>query len=227
MSYTRTQVRGLIRQRCGIENTTAQVDSEINDHINDATAYAHDFYIGTYGDKYAIENTSVTTSSGTSSYTIAAADFYQPVAVMLVYEDEWLPLYPLGRAGRGRQTTAQPWGPGLTPQYSITRQLDGTYDILFDPPPDAAETIKIDYHPVAPTYTSDSDSVTIPHVDLVVVEACRRVKDKEDRDPSTFIAERDAIQKRIEDWVGSIDDGIPDRTQVPMRRPRRLRDRLF
>lgn len=227
MSYTRAQVRDLIRQRCGIEYTTAQTDSELNNRINEAAVYTHEFNLGVYGENYAIGSTTVTTASGTSSYAISPSDFMSPLAVRLVFDDRSYPLLSFSVSDIISTTSGTAWGAGSLPKYNVFRQLDGTFYINFDPTPDGVYTVYITYHVAAPEYTSDSDSVTIPNVDLLVVEACRRVKMKEQRDPSEFIAERAAIQKRVEDWVGAIDDGQPARTQTPRYRYRNYRDRVF
>lgn len=228
MAYTRGQVRDLVRQRCAIENTTAQVDAELNNHINDAVAYVHDFLIGTLGEHYSISATTVTTVAGTDAYTITPTDFYRSVGVRVPFNERSIPIPRLSITSQVRHVNGQSWGPGSLPRYTLITQADGTNTIAFDPPPDAVHVVTIDYHPKAPVYTSDANVVNVPYSDLVVIEACIRVKVKEDRDPSYFLAERAAIQKRIEDWVGSLDMGEPATTQLPRHLHRGRRDdRLF
>lgn len=220
MAYTRAQVRTLIRQRCDIENTTAQVDSEINNHINDAAAYTHDFLIGTLGQRYAVATNTFPTVAGTSEYnlTSSTADFYRLLGFRLGFDDESYPLDSFSDLDAVLKTSSQSWGPGYLPRYRLQQDSLGVYKVTFDPPPDAVHTITVRYHTTPPTYSSDSTSVAIPNVDLLIADACIRVKMKEERDASLFINERAAIQKRIEDWIGSLDNGNVLQTIVVPRR---------
>ena len=231
MAYTRAQVATLIRQRCDIENTTAQVDSEISNHIQDAANYVHDFLIGTYKDKYAVGTDFFVTVPGQALYTPSnvIGDLYIPLSVRLQFDGESFPLDTFSDLDRVTRTAGTSWGAGYMPQYRFQRSIDNDYDIIFDPPPDAAHTVTLRYHTTAPEYTLDNDPVNIPHTDLLIAEACIRVKTKEERDASLFINERAAIQKRIEDWVGNVDNGNTMQTIVVPRRRQSgsRRGRLF
>ena len=220
MPYTRAQVRTLIQQRCDIENTTAQVATELNNHINDAAAYTHDFLIGVYGEKYAVATDGFLTSSGVSDYnlTTSTPDFYRLLGFRVAFDDESFPLDAYSDLDRVLRTTATSWGPGYLPQYTIRQGADGVYGVTFDPPPDAVHTVTVRYHTTAPSYATDMASVAIPHPDLLIADACIRVKTKEERDASRFLEERALIQKRIEDWVGSLDNANVGQTLVVPRR---------
>ena len=220
MAYTRAQVATLIRQRCDIENTTAQVASEINNHIQDAANYVHDFLIGVYGPSYAVGTDSFATIAGQAAYTPSntIGDLYIPLSVRLEFDDESIPLDAFSDLDRVTRASGQSWGPGYLPQYRFQRSIDNDYDVVFDPPPDAVHTVTLRYHTTPPEYTLDNDPVNLPHVDLLIAEACIRVKTKEERDASLFLGERAAIQKRIEDWVGKVDNGNVMQTLVIPRR---------
>lgn len=218
MAYTRQQVRDLVKRRCDMENTTAQTNAEINDHINDAAAYVHDFLISTWGARYSRKTHVVATIANTRAYALTAVtDFYKPIRTSLVLDDTGYPLAPYSPEDRVSHQTAMSWGPGNLPQYDIRQDADGTFTLEFDPIPDAIHSVAILYHPTAPVYTSDSDSVNIPHVDLLVVEAARRVMFKNQRPTNEYVEDRAMIQKRIEDWAGSVDMG---NTWVTMIAPR-------
>ncbi len=212
MAYTIAQLTTLIRRRCDIENSTQQVDAEILQHINDAAAYVHDFLISVWGENYAVAFGSLSTVAGTSTYSLASlTDFYLPFAVKVTVDNF---SYPIGSFSLIRTVTrsqSESWGPGYLPRYSIIVDSDGTSNIIFDPAPDAVVPVTIAYNKSAPTYIS-SDTVDIPFPDLLVMEACIRVKDKEERDATRFMQERILIQKRIEDWIGTRDMGEPKMT---------------
>jgi hypothetical protein len=110
------------------------------------------------------------------------------------------------------RTQSESWGPGYLPRYNISVNPTGSAFIIFDPLPDAVVPITVFYHQTAPVYTLSTDVVNMPFVDLLVMEACIRVKDKEERDATRFMQERQLIQKRIEDWIGTRDMGEPKMT---------------
>ncbi len=228
MAYTRAQVRDLVRQRCDLENTTAQVDTELNSHINDAAKYVHDFLISAYGEQYAVFDDIFSTIAGVSEYGVGeisspaiAATFYRPVAFKLRVDGISYPLGSYDLAGATSYAnssgagTSVAWGSGYLPRYHISQNASDLWVLRFDPPPDTVHTVEVYYHPTAPQYTADSGAggvVQLPHVDLLIVEAAIRVKTKEERDASSLKEERALIQKRIEDWTSPIDLANPPQT---------------
>jgi hypothetical protein len=230
MAYTRLQVRDKVKQKCNIENTTAQTNSEINDHINEAAAYVHDFLIGVWGEQYARSDATFNTSANTASYLlgISVPDFYKPVRVSLVIDDISYPLERYSEKDNVNSILAESWGPWNLPRYTIILGSDSSYGILFTPTPDATNRIDLVYHTTPPVYTADTDSVSIPHADLLIMQAAINVKFKDERAVAELVAERALIQKRIEDWVGSVDNANVDRTLIiPQRTYRLPYGRLF
>lgn len=67
MAYRRVQLKNIIRQRCDLENTTFETETELDQHINDAAAVLHDLLISCAGENYAIATTTVTTAAGTKT----------------------------------------------------------------------------------------------------------------------------------------------------------------
>jgi hypothetical protein len=213
VAYTRLQVRNQIKQRCNLENTSAQQNSEIDTHINDAASYTHDFLIGAWGERYSRQATVFPTVAGTALYTLAATNFYKPIRVVATFDNVLYPLKPYSIMEKIVSMTPRSWDPRWLPEYALNiAAADGTNKIEFYPFPDTVYVVAIEFHPTAPTYSLDADLIKIPHVDLLVMEACIRVKDKDERESSRFMQERALIQKRIEDWVGSADLGNVDGT---------------
>lgn len=236
MVYTLAQIRTLVKRRCDIENSSAQVDSELTQHVNDAAAYVHDFLIATLGEQYAAESTVFTVLANTDSIASPASPspfaglFYRPFALRISFDDIEYPLSTFTVMDHVQTTVAGSWGPGYLPQYRYVQGgLDGSIKIFVSPPPDRDTDLTLHFHPPAPVYTADADEVWLPYPDLLVIEACIRVKDKEERDSSRFMGEREMIKKRIEDWVGSIDQGNPPGTLLAPRGQRASwrRQRLF
>lgn len=236
MSYTRAQIRDLIKQRCDIEGTTAQQDAEINNHINDAAAYTHDFLIATMGESYAYSTYPLTTTANTAFITVVDPllinpDFYRPVRVGVVLDSIEYPLASYSDSDIIADQVSASWGPGYLPRYKWVFGGSGLIRLWFSPKPDASNiVVNIGFHTNPPVYGSDANVVYLPFPDLLIIEACIRIKDKDQRDSSRFMQERQLIQKRIEDWAGTLDRGNPWVTQVARSRFSRAvwrRDRIF
>lgn len=230
MAYTRAQVRDLVRQRCDLENTTAQQDTELNNHINDAVVYVHDFLIATLGSRYGAKIANLTATANFDEVSLSAVtDYYSLISLKLVFDDLRLPLSTYNLETDITTSTARAWGPGDLPRYSVQISPSSDPIIRIDPKPASNQTLQLTYHITAPVYTDDGNTVAIPFVDLLVMEACIRVKDKEERDASRFMQERELIKKRIEDWAAQ-DRMTPPVTQYMPRAghtPWRPRGRIF
>lgn len=203
---TRAEVRTLIRRRCDLENTTDQVDAEIDIHINDSARVLHDLLIAIAGPIYNRVKGSFTTVAGTAAYALASIpDFYKPIRVSIPYNGRDYPLGSYSEEGDIKETLSSPWAPGCWPRYCLAFDKDSTLGIEFDKPADMVRTVNLAYHSLAPTYATDGANVTIPFVDYLVMEACVRVKDKEERERSHFERERESIKERITNWGATFD----------------------
>jgi hypothetical protein len=211
--YSRAKLKQIIRQRCDLENTVFESELELENHINDSAAVLHDLLISAAETSYAVERASFATTAGSSTYTIAASNFYRLVRIGWTIDDLEYPLSSYEEADIIFQSSSSnSWGPGCLPRYELSLSSDSVWRVRFDPPPDTVTTISLVYHTAPPEYTDDSDTVSIPFADYLVVEACIRIKDKEDRDTTRLERERAMIQKRIEDWGATFDRANPHRT---------------
>lgn len=216
MAYTVAQVMDLIRKRCTLENTTHQVNTEILSHINEAARQAHDFYIATFGEHYDVLSVTLPTVAGQGGYDIpvnpvsGTLDFLYLSNVKLLHDSEYWPLEPFSNYDQILQTQSMPWAATDRPKYLYRKSSTG-HTIIFDPPPDSVYQVRIEYHPEAPVY-AEGDTINLPYPELLITIACILVKLKERQDGSFFVAERQMIEKRIEDRVSSLDTGAPART---------------
>jgi hypothetical protein len=212
VAYQRGQLKQIIRQRCDLENTDFETDIELNNLINDSASVLHDLLIACAGSNYATETASLTTTASVSSYALNTANFYTPTRISIVFDEIDYPLTRFEPEGTVFRTSASSWGPGDLPRYTIKRGSDSVWTIKFDPAPDKVTSVNLTYHTTAPVYTDDQDVISIPYPDYLVVEACIRIKDKEDRDTIRLERERASIQKRIEDWGATFDRANPFQT---------------
>ncbi|MDE2104964.1 MAG: hypothetical protein KGL39_47440 [Patescibacteria group bacterium] len=231
MAYTRGEIKRIIRQRADLENTTAQVDSELDDHINDSAAVLHDLLISCAGNVYARETGTFNTAINVSIYDQTSnPNIYKLIRVSTPFDDLSYPLARFEKEGIISKNIQTSWGPGYLPRYSADIMPTGIWRIEFEPPPDRVTSVELTYHPFPPVYTSDSDVIAIPYSDYIVIESVLRMKDKEDRDTLRIERERAAIQKRIEDWGANFDQANPQRTlDSPSRYSRAIwrRERIF
>lgn len=206
MAINRGQLRTLIHQRCDIENSSFETDTETDYHINFAVAATHDYLIATFGSKYNTKGGNLATVAGTATYDLPD-DFYRPVSIGLGVEDFYVPLNSFDDADVLLTTLSESWGIGNMPEYTITTGDENNWGIYFNPPPDAIHDILLRYHPIPPEYTLDADAVDFPLtiIDLIIVEASLRIKDKEEREVSRLMQERAKIEDRIKDWASPVD----------------------
>lgn len=219
MAYTREQFRNLIRQRTHTEESDAISDEEINNHINDAALYDHDFLIQTLGSSYAMSVDDITTTAGVSVYALNGLTpaFYRPFSARLAFDGLTYSLGAWSPVDEVIYTTGLSWGPGSLPRVHYNLAVDSVPAVSFNIAPDSAVTVTFLYHRTAPEYTLDTDTIDIPYPDLVLAQACHRVKQHEERD-NPFLQECAMIEKRIQDWVGTMDKGNPKGTLRAKRR---------
>lgn len=219
MAYTRAQTRTLIRQRTHTEESDAIGDTEIDNHINDSALYVHDFLIQTLGASYAMSEGTLTTATGITTYALNSLTpgFYRPFAARLTFDGRSYPLGAFSPVDEALYTSGLSWGPGSLPRVHYNLAVNSIPSVVFNIAPDTAVDVTFQYHRTAPSYAIDSDLVEIPYPDLLLAQACHRVKQHEERD-NPFVQECMLIQKRIEDWVGTMDKGNPKGTVRAKRR---------
>lgn len=201
-----------------MENTTAQTDSEINDNINLAAAATHDLMISSAGVTYGIATVTISTVVGQATYQLASApisltDFKTILRVAVVIDSVNYPIARIPLTQAVTWSTPLSWGPGFLPRYRVDIPVSGAPELVFDPPPDAINTVAIAYHVRAPSYSSDSTNVIFggcdAAIDWLILDTVMRMKDKEQRTTASFAQERTVIEDRIRSWVGGMDDATP------------------
>lgn len=229
-NYDRSTVKQIIRARCDLESTTFESETSLEIHINDAAAVLHDLLIAAAGSNYAVERASFNTQAGSPVYTIPDSNFYKLIRMEYAIDGLAYPLSPFEEEDAILDTNGNAWGPGWLPRYQLSLNASSQWRIRFDPTPASVYAVNLIYHTKPPEYLTDQDSVSIPFADYLVVEACIRIKDKEDRDTARLERERAMIQKRIEDWGATFDRANPHQTidvTATYRRGLWRRDRAF
>ncbi len=211
MPITREELRNLIHQRCDIENSGFETDAETNHHINFAVSVVHDYLITTFENSYAVKSILITTVAGTSGYDLGS-DFHRPISISMEIDGFYVPLNRFEDADVILVSTPESWGIGNMPEYTLvdTSFSTATYNnwgIQFNPPPDSVKNVLVKYHQTAPEFDNDTDEIFYQRnvIDLIIIEACLRIKDKEEREVTRLMQERSKIEERIKDWASPID----------------------
>ena len=79
-------LRDEARQRADQVNTTFVTDSELNGYLNNSWSELYDILVSKYHDDYFLTSTSITVTSGTSSYSLPS-NFYKARGVDLNIND--------------------------------------------------------------------------------------------------------------------------------------------
>lgn len=209
MSITLLQIRQQARQRADMENSEFVSDSELTNYINASIAELHDIMIQSYGTNYFTKTYEFTTTSGEESYALPS-DFYKLDGVdAKIYNDEWMSLKRFNFPERNRFDKAAPWNRFGT-QYLYYRLVGS--NLVFTPVPDAGTQIRLWYSPVATKLTLDSDTLNDlnQYVEYVIVDAAIKMLQKEESDVSVLFAQKQALQKRIEEASQNRDAGEPE-----------------
>lgn len=161
MAKTRTlsELRQDFLDRGGWRNSTKFGNSVVDRWLNEAIGEVWDLLVQTWVDYFLKEDTSLTTSAGTSQ-TFLPTDFYKlrRIDYRASASDKWKKVRPAGldviyglqNASRGRMRAYHLRGmPGGSNDYDPA--------LVWGPVPDATYTLRVLYIPVAPTLSDDAD----------------------------------------------------------------------
>jgi hypothetical protein len=161
-----------------------------------------------YGDNYYVASPLQFDCDGSSQqYALpngtnydGADPFYKLLGVDLQLgnqQDSFVTLKPFNFSDRNRYAV-----PNFQSFYGVTNlryRLNGD-NIWFTPIPASNQTIQLWYVPRLEQLTSDSDTCDgiSGWTEYIIVDACIKCLTKEESDPSVFMAQKDALIRRIE-----------------------------
>lgn len=222
---TLAQLRTAVRQRADMVNSTFITDSELNGYINNSIAELYDLILQKYGNDYFVSSSNFNLVSGTDSYTLPA-DFLKLIGVDLALaSNDFITLKPFMFSERNRYTSTSLRGYYGASFYRY--RLRGN-NIIFNPIPNVTNQITVWYVPRPTTLTSDSDTFDGYNgwEEYVIVDAAIKCLQKEESDVSVLLAQKKALEVRIEEAAGNRDAGFSPRI-VDTRRIELEGDREF
>jgi hypothetical protein len=215
---TLAQIRAAIRQRCNMENSAFISDAEFTSYINQSYFELYDLLVQEFGGNYYVAPPlSLTTDGIASQYALPDGVLYSgaPAIFKLLGVDlqvgtaqERITLKPFNFAERNKFST-----PNILNAYGVTAlryNLNGS-NILFTPLPAGGQILYLWYVPRMTTLSSESDVVdgVSGWTEYIINDCCIKALTKEESDAAVFLAQKQALIKRIESAAEHRDIGAP------------------
>lgn len=222
---TLAQLRTAVRQRADMVNSTFITDAELNSYINNSIAELYDLILQKYGNDYFVSSSNISLVVDQEAYNLPA-DFLKVLGVDLqIASNDWITLKPFMFAERNRYTSTSLRGYYGASFYRY--RLRGN-QIIFNPVPNVTNTVRVWYVPRPTTLTLDADTFDGYNgwEEFAIVDAAIKCLQKEESDVSVLLAQKKALETRIEEAAGNRDAGFSPRI-VDTRRIELEGDREF
>jgi hypothetical protein len=196
------ELRNAVRQRADIVNSTQfYTDEELNSYINQSAFELYDLLIQKYGDNYYVKTPPYDFfTDGTSEIYPLPSDFYKLLGVDLFLSnsaDSRVTVPEFNFSDRNKYSV-----PNFQTFYGVTNlryRLNGD-NVWFTPIPAGNQKIRLWYVPTMTTLSADSDLLKgiSGWTEYVIVDACIKVRQKEESDATIFINQKIGLKERIE-----------------------------
>ena len=219
MATTLQQLITLTRQRSNMENNNFISDTELTTYLNNSLAELDDVLVTDYEDYRLNTFQSVLPSDGLTNIIPIPSNLYKLRGVDFKINESqngtfWLTLFPFQLPERNRQRSGLtnilvPYRTGLS-----YRLADA--GIIIMPQVQAGGTYQIWFTPKFVSLVETTDTLTIQMdtqawIEYAVVDCCIKIFNKQNLDPSGFMAEKAALQVRIKNAAKNRDSAGPKR----------------
>jgi hypothetical protein len=197
-----------VRQRYDLANystTTWSTTTSIKSMANSSLQAYYALLTECYGDNYFAKNATLTTTAGQAT-TDLPTDFAKLKA--LVWQRGTDDPVMLKRAQRSDEyligMSSQGWST-WEPKY----ELFGLTTVRWYPKPNDVYSVLIDYIYTPADLSGDSDTFPAGQgwEDWVVLDICRKLAARDDKDPGVFLAELQDIERRVRAQAPERDEG--------------------
>lgn len=209
MSITLAEIKLQARQRADQENSTFIAEGELNSYVNSSIAELYDILCEAYGSDYYVTELEGAIVQGTAGYTLPA-DFYEMKGVDIKVDTQnWQTVERYNFNERNRYPDGAVWN--LWGYTNIRYRILGN-EVKFTPTPDADYTYRLHYVPLPTQLVADSDTLDDLnyYAEYVIVDTAIKMMQKEESDPSIFMAQKEALKKRITDKAANRDAAQAD-----------------
>jgi len=213
LSTTLGQLITRVRQRSEQENSQFVSDDEIVTYINASLSELYDLMINEYGEDYFISTDTITTTAGTSDYTLPD-DFYKFVSIDLNANGNVN--YSLQRFNFSERNKYQNTGYSVG---TVSSTAPFKYTILGNnvkllPVPQGTHTLTMYYVPQPPvldnTATEVSAQIPAGWLEYVVIDSAIKVMAKEESDTTVLEREKFSLAARIKNMANNRDSESPE-----------------
>lgn len=210
---TLESIRLQAQQRADMVNSEFISTTEWNSYINSSYLELYDILVQKFGDDYFVAIPyQYTTAANTQMYALPT-DFYKLLGVEIQLNTgmpaSWVTLKKFNFIDRNR------WSyPNVYTFYGITNlryRVNGN-NLMIVPINQAGQTLQIWYIPRQKMLVNDGDIVdgVSGWEEYIIADACIKAWNKQESDPSIFIAQKAALLKRIEEAAENRDPGQAD-----------------
>jgi len=207
-----------VRQRTGMENSQYVTDAELTTYINSSLAEMDDLLISRYEDyKMAFQTYTITTPlDGYNNFPLPS-DFLKLRGVERQMDGDpnhWMTLTRFSFQSRNRDSY-----PTIRQQYGrlyLNYRIEGR-NVVIIPAANSAATYRIAYVPQYVMLVNTTDTLQ-PYMDTqawceyAVVDTAIKVYNKQNMDPSVFMAQKEQLKQRILSMAANLDAGMPKKT---------------
>lgn len=194
-TITLAEIRLQCRQRADMEKSQFVKDSEITSYVNNSAAELYDILCEAYGSEYYVQSVNAFTEPNVESYDLPA-DFYEIKGVDIKLSgQDW---FNCQRFNFNERNRYQQWTwDGIT---EIRYRIVGD-KLMFNPIPDSATEYRVWYVPVSPRMVNDTDTLKDlnAYSEYIITDVVIKMLAKEESDVSVFMAQKQALLKRITD----------------------------
>ena len=207
--WSLSAIRDQVRQRCDMVNSQFISDVELNSYINASFVELYDILVSRFEDYFTKYPAIAFTIVTGNTYTLPE-DFYKLRALDGKFDgsDYWYGIKPFNFSTDRNIRNRLIWRPVVGRSYLMYQILG---NILYIIPEERAQCdYQMWYIPRATQLVNDSDVMDSVNgwEEYVVVDACVKALTKEESDPSVFLAQKQAMLKRIEEMASNRDSGF-------------------
>jgi len=192
-----------------MENNTFIAEGELTSYVNNSIAELYDLLCEAYGSDYYVTSVEGSIVSGQQGYDLPD-DFYELKGVdMKVDNQTWQTIQRYNFNERNRYPDGATWN--IFGYTDIRYRIVGN-KIHFTPTPDGTYTYRLHYVPVATKLVNDNDELDDlnAYSEYVIVDVAIKLMTKEESDPSVFVMQKQALEKRIRDKAANRDAAVAD-----------------
>lgn len=200
-TFTVSQIKEQIRERCDMQRSRFIGDGELLNYINQSHAALWDLFVNKF-EGFGINSVSFSTSTTYDTYQLPPA-LLRIEKVELNHNGNWRTVKSVPYA-RINEVGTQSSGTGLPFYYA----RKGLYQMVLKPAPAAVHSCRISYVERAPTLSEDDQLIDGINgwEQYIIVDCAIKCSDKEERDVSVLMAEKNDLIRRINESMGNRDE---------------------